>query len=238
MAESILKEDDRSAPAHLMLAQALLAQGHADEALPEARRAATFADLPEAHLALGQALETIGKLDQAVAEYQLARRPPVESEATLGRARIMVRMGATKDALAELTPLGAHAKDPNLRAQALTLSGDCYADLQQAERARHAYEDAVKTGPQLAEPAFKFARALHDAGRRRPAIDMAERAIKLGGDKASFAAEAQLLLGDAHREGKENADAVRAYKRYLELAPPDAPARNEVTKQISILGGG
>ena len=53
-----------------------------------------------------------------------------------------------------------------------------------------------------------------------------------------WAAEAQLLLGDAHREGHENEAAIKAYKRYLELAPPDAPARAEVQKHISILGGG
>ncbi len=235
MAEVVVKEDDRSALAHLQLARVQLGRNRPEEALPEARRAAMLSDLPEAHLALGHALEGLNKLDQAVAEYQLARRGAVEPEATLGRARILVRMGATKDALSELAAL---VKDNKLRAPALLLMGDCYSDLQQTDRARHAYEDAVKYGPQLGDAAFKYARSLHDAGRRPQAITMLERALKLGGDKASYAAEAYLLLGDSHREGHERDTAVKAYKKYLELAPADSPERTEVEKHISILGGG
>jgi predicted Zn finger-like uncharacterized protein len=234
LGEAVLKEDDRSAGAHLLLARALLAAKKPEEALPEARRAATLSDLPEAHLALGHALEEVAKLDQAVSEYQVARRPPVEAEATLGRARIMVRMGATRDALAELNGL---IRDNKLRPQALLLAGDAYTDLQMADKARHAYEDAVKYGPHIGEAAFKLGRALHDATRRKPAIEMLERALKLGGDHAPYAVEAFLLLGDAHREGRENAAAVHDYGRYLELAPPDAPGRAEVTREVALLGG-
>jgi predicted Zn finger-like uncharacterized protein len=234
LAESVLAEDERSALGHLLLAQAEFAQGKVEDALPEARRAATLADIPEAHYLLGRVLEQLAKLDQAINEYNLARRAPVEGDASLGRARILVRMGATKDALAELTAL---ARDPKLRAPALLLTGDCYADLQQADRARHAYQDAVKAAPDSGDAAFKLGRALHDAGRRHDTITQVERALKLGGDKAAWASEAYLLLGDAHREGKENAAAVKAYQRYLELAPADAPARKEVERNVSLLGG-
>ena len=235
LAEAVVNDDERSAPAHMLLARAQLDAGHPEEALPEARRAASLADLPEAHLVLAKVLEGMNKLDQAMSEYNLARRPPVESEAQLGRARILVRMGATKDALSEL---GALAKDPKLRAQALLLTGDCYADLQQADRARHAYEEAVHAAPESGDAAFKLGRAYHDAGRRHDTIVQLERALRLGGDKAPYAAEAFLVLGDAYREGHENDNAVKAYKRYLELAPRDAPERGEVEKHISILGGG
>lgn len=235
LAEAVVAEDERSAPAHMLLARAQLDAGHPEEALPEARRAATLADLPEAHLVLARSLEATNKLDQAIAEYNLARRPPVEGEAQLGRARILVRMGATKDALSEL---GVLARDPKLRAPALLLTGDCYSDLQQADRARHAYEDAVHADPASGDAAFKLGRAYHDAGRRHDTIVQLERALRLGGDKAPYAAEAFLVLGDAYREGHENDHAVKAYKRYLELARPDAPERTEVQKHISNLGGG
>jgi tetratricopeptide (TPR) repeat protein len=184
---------------------------------------------------LAKTLESTNKLDQAIAEYNLARRPPVEGEAQLGRARILVRMGATKDALSELAAL---ARDPKLRAQALLLTGDCYADLQQADRARHAYEDAVHAAPASGDAAYKLGLAYHDAGRRHDTIVQLEKALRLGGDKASYAAQAFLVLGDAYREGHENDAAVKAYKRYLQLAPMDAPERVEVEKHISILGGG
>jgi tetratricopeptide (TPR) repeat protein len=194
-----------------------------------------LSDSPEAHLALGKTLEAMNKLDQAVTEYQLARRGAAEAEATLGRARIMVRLGATKDALAELQAL---VRDNKLRAPALVLMGDCYSDLQQADKARRAYEDAVKYGPNLGEAAFKLGRSLHDAGKRKPAIDMLSRAVKTSGDAASFSAEAYLLLGDSYRENHEKEAAVKAYKRFLELAPADSPSRPEVQKHVSILGGG
>jgi predicted Zn finger-like uncharacterized protein len=238
LAEAVINEDDRSAPAHLLLARIQLEAGHPEEALPEARRAATLADLPEAHLMLAKTLESTNKLDQAMSEYNMARRSPdgsVSGEAQLGRARILVRMGATKDALSELAAL---ARDPKLRAQALLLTGDCYSDLQQADRARHAYEDAVHAAPASGDAAYKLGLAYHDAGRRHDTIVQLEKALRLGGDKASYAAQAFLVLGDAYREGHENDSAVKAYKRYLELAPTDAPARAEVEKHISILGGG
>lgn len=235
LAEAVVNEDERSATAHMILARAQFDAGHVDEALPEARRAVTLGDLPEAHLVLARVLESAGKLDQAIQEYGLARRPPVENEAAIGRARILVRMGATKDALSELAAL---AKDPKLKARALLLEGDCYSDLQQQDRARHAYEDAAKAAPDSGEAAFKLGRALHDAGRRHDAIAQLERARKLGGDKAPWAAEAELLIGDAHREGHENEAAVKAYKKYLDLAPASAPERAEVQKHISILEGG
>jgi Tfp pilus assembly protein PilF len=147
----------------------------------------------------------------------------------------MVRMGATNDALTELSAL---VKEGKLRAQALLLMGDCYSDLSQADKARRSYEDAVKFGPQMGEAAFKFGRSLHDAGKKKPAMVELERALKLGGDKASYAAEAYLLLGDSHRESHEGEAAVKSYKKYLELAPPEAPERPEVQKHISLLGGG
>jgi tetratricopeptide (TPR) repeat protein len=194
-----------------------------------------LSDAPESHLVLGKALEALGKMDQAVTEYQLARKGAVEAEAALGHARIMVRMGATRDALSEL---GALVKDNKLRAPALVLMGDCYSDQQQADKARHAYEDAVKYGPSLPDAAFKYGRSLHDAGRRPQAIAQLDRAVKLGGDKALFAPEAYLLLGDSMRESHNKDGALKAYKKYLELAAPDAPERAEVQKHVSILGGG
>ncbi|HEY2746446.1 MAG TPA: tetratricopeptide repeat protein, partial [Polyangia bacterium] len=238
LGDAVVNDDERSAAGHLLIARTQIAGGHPEEALPEARRAATLSDLPEAHLVLAKVLESTNKLDQAMSEYNLARRAPdpaLSGEAQLGRARILVRMGATKDALSEL---GALAHDPKLRAPALLLTGDCYTDLQQGDRARHAYEDAVHAAPTSGDAAFKLGLAYHDAGRRRDTVTQLEHALKLGGDKAPYAADAFLTLGDAYREGHENDAAVKAYKRYLELAPADAPARAEVQKHISVLGGG
>lgn len=233
LAQVVARDDERSPLARLTVARAHLAKQRWEDALAEGRRSATLADLPESHLVVAQALEKLNKLDQAMTEYNLARRPPVEAVASLGRARIMVRMGATRDALTELAVL---VKDPKLRAPALLLLGDSYADQGQADKARHAYEDAVKAAPQSGEALFKLGRANYDAGRRKPAVELLARALKAEGETAPWAADAWLIVGDAQRELKVAGEALKAYKKYLELAPPDAKGRAEVLKHVSNLG--
>ena len=234
LADAVLKEDERSSHARVVIAKVLAANNQYSDALVEARRAAALADLPEAHLLIGSILEHLNRLDQAVLEYNQARRGSSEGEAMLGRARILVHMGATRDALVELSAL---AKNPRLRGAALLLLGDSYNDLNQRDKARRAYEDAVKAAPENAEPLFKLGRALVDAGKKKDALPVLERSLKLGGDKTAWAPEAYMLVGDAHRELKDGPAAIKAYQRYLEVAPPEASPRNEAKRYISLLGG-
>ena len=183
-------------------------------------------------------LEATNKLDQAIAEYNLARRPPVEGEAQLGRARILVRMGATKDALAELA---RWRRDPKLRAQALLLTGDCYADLQQADRARQRLRGrGARRRPTSGDAAFKLGRALP---RRRPAPRHHRRSSSRRSSSAATRRRTRprpcSCSATPIARATRTTRAVQARTRsYLELAPADAPARGEVQKHISILGGG
>lgn len=234
LAEAVAREDEKSARPHLLLARIHLEKNRYDDALMSARRSAVLGDLPESHFVLGQVLEAMGKYDQAVTEFALARRPPIEQDAALGRARIMARLGATRDALDELQPL---TKVPRLKAQAMLLIGDCFADQQQRDKARHAYEEAARADRNSGEAAFKLGRAQADGGKRAAAIDELNRALKLGTDKASWAAEAYLLLGDAYRDSRQGAQALAAYQKYLQLAPPASPSRVEVQRAIKLLGG-
>ena len=117
------------------------------------------------------------------------------------------------------------------------LTGDCYADLQQADRARHAYEDAVQAAPDSGDAAFKLGRAFHDAGRRHDTIVQLEKALKLGGDKAAYAPDAFLILGDAYREGHENERPSRPTSATSSSRRRRARAHRGA-KRISILGGG
>ena len=234
LAETVAREDERSALAQLLIARSEYELKRLDEALMAGRRAATLGDLPEAHLVLGRVLEQMGKLEPAVSEYQAALRPPVESEAALGRARIFVRTGASDAALKEIGPL---LKNPAYRAEAKMIEGDCSESLRQMDQARRAYEEAVKMKPELGEAWFKLGRLLKDAGRRGPATDALNKAVELSGARTAWAAEAALLLGDAHSEVRKNDAAVKMYRRYLELAPKDSPSRKEVERKISILGG-
>ena len=234
VAEAMVVQDDRSASAQLLVARADFELGAYDTAMLAAKRAATLSDSAEAHLTLGRALEQLGKSEAAIAEYRLAERPPVADLARLGRTRVMVHAGATRDALHEIEPLRKH---PKLGAEAELLAGDCFSDLQDTDAAIAAYETAVQKGPANGEAAFKLGRLYHDDGKRKPAILQFERALRLGGDHAPYAIEASLLLGDAHREGREPGQAISAYRHYLELAPPNAPGRADVERQIRLLKG-
>ena len=131
LAESVVKDDDRSAVGTLVLAKVELQSGHPEDAIGLARRATMLQDLPEAHLVLGEVLEATNKFDAASSEYSLARRPPTTDRAALGRARMLVRLGQSKEALTELGPLAKSGSA--LRAPALLLEGDCFSDLQQAD---------------------------------------------------------------------------------------------------------
>src|SRR5262249_43124033 len=117
------------------------------------------------------------------------------------------------------------------------LSGDSYADLQQADKALRSYDEAARLQPGSADAAFKLGRAQLDTGKRGPALASLERALKLAAPKTEWIADAYLLIGDAHRQGKENDAAIKAYIRYLELSPKSAAMRTEATRQIMLLGG-
>jgi tetratricopeptide (TPR) repeat protein len=232
LAEAAIKDDDRSPQASVLLARIELASGHSDEAVGLARRAVMLGNAAEAHLVLAQVLEQTNKLDDALAEYKLAEHAPVLEAATLGHARVLVHNGATKDALVELEPL---AKSGGVRGEATALMADCYADLQERDKALHAYEEAVKLAPS-ADLSFKLGRALLDASHREAGIAAIERAIKLADPKVAWMADAYLLLGDGHR-GHENDLAIRSYTKYLQIASPTAPMRAEAANQIRLLGG-
>ena len=75
-------------------------------------------------------------------------------------------------------------------------------------------------------------------GKRGPAIRELNRAIQLGGDQTPYALETYLLLGDSYREGRQRAEALRAYTKWLALAPPSAPERHEVETHVQVLGEG
>ncbi|MEO6952968.1 MAG: tetratricopeptide repeat protein [Polyangia bacterium] len=234
LSESVVKDDDRSAVGTLVLAKVELESGHPEDAIVLARRAVMLQDLPEAHFVLGEVLEGENKFDAASTEYSLARRPPTTDRAALGRARMLVRLGQSKEALTELAPL---AKSGPLRAEALLLEGDCLSDMQQADKARHAYEDAVRAAPQSAEAAFKYGRALLDAGQRGPGLVTLARAVKLAPSKTAWLPDAWVLLADAYRMGRQNDAAIHAYQQYLLIAPPSSPTRSEAERQLEILGG-
>ena len=64
------------------------------------------------------------------------------------------------------------------------------------------------------------------------AMANAARALKLGGDKAPYALEAYLMLGDIHRERRQRLEATRYYRKWLELAPLKAAERSDIEAYV------
>jgi tetratricopeptide (TPR) repeat protein len=231
--DRVVTEEPRNLDAQLGRARIELQQGHYIEAIQAARKSLTVADNPMAHLISGQANEKLGKPNDARTEYTAAATGATEFDARIGLARMLVARGAVKDAHLEAERA---AKLQPGRAEPKMIMGDCESELAQHDKARHSYEEAVALDGNNAEAAFKLGRANKDAGKLQPAIAQLERATKLGGDKATFAPEAWLLLAESLREGHDRDPAVHAFKKYLEIAPPSAPERKDVQQTLRELG--
>jgi cytochrome c-type biogenesis protein CcmH/NrfG len=69
------------------------------------------------------------------------------------------------------------------------------------------------------------------------ALEHLRRAAAHAPDAAEWTAELYFQLGTAESTGGHRSAAVTAFKKYIDLAPADAPARPEVEKQIRRLSG-
>lgn len=97
---------------------------------------------------------------------------------------------------------------------------------------------AVAAGPALADPTPReAARARSDRGHTLYNLGKFDEAIaEFEGAYALHADPAYLLnLAQVHRVRGDRARAVFFYRRYLELAPEDAPHRAEVRERIALL---
>ena len=116
--------------------------------------------------------------------------------------------------------------------QAAELQGDLLLRQDRIPEAIRAYEQAAAKNPVDGALAFRLAKALQSVGKKAPAAAQAQRALKLGGDKAPYAADVFLMLGDMSRERHNRAEALRQYRRYLEVAAPNAAERQDVERFV------
>ena len=136
-----------------------------------------------------------------------------------------------------LTPGSMAATLPS---EALLLTGDSCDELGQRDKAKKAYESAIKTDDKNAEATFKLGRAAEATGNYTQAAPLLERSVALLGPAAagaSWSPEAVMLAGDTRRKLGDNAAAIASYTRYLELARPDAPERRSATQALARLRG-
>jgi tetratricopeptide (TPR) repeat protein len=249
--EGVIKEAPRNQRAYALMAQLLLLQGLVPEAAVRAETAAKLGDSPEVHLARGMVLLQQNKRADAEQALALARKGSSEGRAMLLHARLLADDGRAEDAQRELQDLIGRSKA--LLADRMVyrpedvreILGNAYlqlADLEvllgHPEKSLPAYEQATRLLPKSGEAAARYGKVLYQLEKRRPAIVQFNRAVQLGGDSAPYALDIYLTLGDCLRESRQRAEAIRAYQKWLSLAPALAPERKEVEQHVQNLAEG
>ncbi len=207
------------------------AQGDSTRALMEYKRALSFENSPLLQLTLGRALVRAGQEDEALIAFEQASVLP---EAWVEHGRVLLRRNDLEKALIDFATAGRAA--PKMW-EAFLLQGTCLDLMGQNDQAAVAWEHALRVAPTEPEAAYRLGRLEMDHGRAARALPLLRLATTKASDKINWRAEAYFQLGYAELAAGTKAAAAVALKKYIELAPTDAPARPEVEKQLQKFGG-
>ena len=236
--EIVIRAVPSSAEAEYFIGRVAFARGQVAESLTHFDRAVSLdGTVGEYHLYAGWAAMEMGNLGRTLEEIQAA----IDTDPSLGdafwlRGVVRLRTGAVQDALFDVR----HALElkPS-RTEALAVMGDCYDQLRMLDRAIDSYEKALRGDASRGHWWYRLGRLQLDAGHQAEGARALERATKIGDDEVRIPA----WLSDAHRlqgealEGTGNQrGAIEHYKRYLELAPPGAIDRGDVTRKLKKWG--
>jgi superkiller protein 3 len=206
--------EDCEIPFYIGLAQYRLQRVR--EALIQFRAAVACAPnglLPR--IALAQATAASGDQSRALAHYEDALKiDPDSIDAVRGAAFLSVANQLNDKAVGLLERLLKLApNDAAARAQL----GAVYAALGRMEAAEAALKSALEQDPENQSALIGLANVYLKTGRTRPATDLLEKAIV---SVQSF--EPAFLLGSAYSSDGRYEDAVRAFRRAIELDPSQA----------------
>lgn len=166
----------------------------------------------------------------APVEPEAPAAPPATPPAAPPVARAEPARPATPEAPAA-PPAPAPAAETGADARALIAEGQALHKTGKYKAAVERYEKALALAPNNKAALVSYVKALIEVGgRSRDALDAAVRAERLDRDDA----EIQLLLGNSRQEVGQNDGAIKAYERYLKLAPDGAYAAEvrEIIKGI------
>ena len=229
IAEKIVAENPETPGALVLLGRARRAIGDLPGALAELRRALAFESTPELHFEYGRALLESGSADEGLAELELA---PTLAAASVERARVFLRRG---DAERAVGPLEVAVKQAPTNAEAWLLLGNAYDRLGTTAKAEAAWKSAVKADGSASEPRYRLGRLLMDQGQTGAALLQLRLAVPKLPPNAVWAPDFYFQLGYAERARGTRPAATAALKKYLTLAPSDAPARHEVEQALGNL---
>ena len=231
-AKKVFDESPRNAEAAYVMARVDEARHDSGAALQEYRRATTWGNTPLFALGYGRLLDQVGKQSEALASFANAVALP---EGRLERGRIYFRNGDLESALGDFQ---AAAKMTPAAAEPIILEGLCYDKLGDSKKAEEAWRAALKADPDAPEPRYRLGRTDLDRGKPAAAIENLRRATAKVPENADWRADLYFQLAQAELLTGAKAAALTDFKKFLEIAPPNALTRPEATDQVARLSGG
>jgi Flp pilus assembly protein TadD len=177
-------------------------------------------------------LAKLGKINEALAIYADAISLP---EGRVERGQLSFGAGDSERALEDFRVASKlRPADP----EPLVLEGLCFDKMGQPSKAEEAWRAALRLDPDSPEPHYRLGRMELDRARPSAAIEHLRKANARVSETAPWRpdlcfqlAQAELLVGSKQA-------ALAGFRRYLEIAPANAPARPEAAQQVMRLGGG
>jgi tetratricopeptide (TPR) repeat protein len=229
--DKVIDENPSTPEALSTLARVWEARNDTVHAVQEYRRALRFENLPQVQLALARALIKLGREAETMAALDAAASLP---DALIERGKINYRKGDYEKSLADFGTAAKMApKDP----KAWLGLGLSYDRVGQADKASEAWKTALRLAPDDAETHYRVGKFELDKGRLKSAIEHLKLAIAHIPPKTEWEAELYFQLATAEVTGGSKPAALAAFKKYLDIAPDDAPSRPEAKRQIVRLGG-
>jgi tetratricopeptide (TPR) repeat protein len=242
---------------HINLGQALRRQGKFEEATEHFRAALKIEpDLPEAHNSMGAILEKQGRSEEAIQFYQNALKiRPHYASAHFGLANTLVEKGKVEQGIRHYY-LAIQFKPEY--AEAHNNLGGVFLNLGQTEKAIKHYIAALQTDPNLVEAYNNLGIALMQEGKIEAAIQQFQKALESRPDftkaennlKRALAIQKEIeteisrlkgllrdnpenfelhfQLGNLYFRKGEQHQAIKQYKRTLQLNRKFVPALNNL----------
>jgi len=230
--KKVTRDSPRNPEALFLSARVHEARNQPGAALQEYRRATTWGNTPEYALAYGRLLLKIGKDNDA---RKVLSDASGLFEGRMERGRLFMRSGDWANALLDFQTAGKMM--PN-QADPLILQGLCLDRMGQTAKAEESWRAALKIDGDSAEPHYRIGRLDMDRAKPALAVDHFRKAAAKAPENAPWRADLEFQLAQAELLTGAKSAALAAFKRFLAIAPADAPTRHEAVSQVARLGGG
>jgi len=254
-----------NAVAHNNLANALLDEGKAEDAIGHYRSALKIdPNFAKAHMNLGNAFMNVGSIEEAVEHYFVSIRiDPLVAKAHNNLAVAFSAQGRLSDSLSHLQE--ALRLDPNY-ADAYNNLGAVYRKQGRVERAAKCYLEAIRLRPDFAEAYNNLGLLLAREGKPKVAVIYFRKALQIKSDYSEarenleksqtgideFTAKVSqikgkiilspensslyLKLGNLYKRHGELAEAIAQYQKALSIQPDLQPAIHNLAVACAMKG--